>query len=75
MWWEALKLVRESGQRHVRAGLLSFIGCLNCLTWKRSVVGAGTADPGASEPLGMVIQPTTGLFREIKVAVESRREL
>lgn len=56
-------------------GLPSFIGCLSCLTWKCSVIGAGTADPGASEPLGMIVHPTAGLLGEIKVAVESRREL
>lgn len=54
---------------------MCIIGCLSCLTWKCSVIGAGTAGPGASEPLGMVIHPTTGLLREIKVAVESGREL
>lgn len=48
---------------------------LSWLTWKGPVVGAGAAGPGTPEPLGMVIYPTTGLLRKIKVAVESRREL
>lgn len=69
--WEILKLARDVGPKHVHPGFPCFIGCLHCLTWKRSVVGVSAADPGAPEPLGMVVHPTTGLFRKIKVAVES----
>lgn len=65
------ELARDLGPKHVQANFPSFIGCLHCLTGKRSVVGVGTADPGTPQPLGMVVHPTTGLFRKIKVAVES----
>lgn len=73
--WEILKFARDLGPKPVRAGFPSFIGCLGCLTWKRSVVGVSAADPGAPEPLGMVVQPTTGLLRKIEVAVESGGKL
>lgn len=71
--WEAIKLAGEAGAGKHAAGwphvlpLPAFGG----LTWKCPVAGAGAAGPGASEPLGMVIHPTTGLFGEIEVAIES----
>lgn len=65
------ELARDLGPKHVQADFPSSIGCLHRLTWKRSVVGVGAADPGTPQPLGTVVHPTTGLVRKIKVAVES----
>lgn len=73
LWWEVMMLVREPGTRSPAAGFP--LWTCHGLTWKRPVVWAGAAGPGTSEPLGVVVHPTTGLLGEIKVAVESRREL
>lgn len=64
------RLVKERREpEHIPPGAQSW------LTWKCPVIRAGGAGPGAPEPLVMVIHPTTGLLRKVKVAVESRRQL